>query len=247
MHNLSLSEMINSAIPNNNTIVDPIQPLTQEIETEPEVVEISENDAICINFTDFQTWLSNPNSASVANIINIEGAHEGTFIIQTISNLEKVKLIKDGNLYQIIDLGNDVYIDELKIFGENSFVIEFLVTPNITIKQFCSKTSFDVVAYVNIEGCEIPFWIRNFNKKHNDTIDIQIPIIQRMIHILHINTDFDEGRISLSYPKYPSENSHSKLECVRWFSERKKTIEDINHIRKIDSIISSMFVNSTDI
>jgi len=242
MKSLSLSEMISNNAQNN--YVDPIQPLTMELETEPEEFQVSDEDVICLNFTDLQSWIAN--TENVCNVIEIPGSKPGTFIMQSNSDSEKVKLIRDGVDYQIIDMGSDVADIELRIFGGNGFVIEFSISPQISIKQLCSKTSFDIIVYVKISGCDIPTHILNFSRKHGDAIDVQLPIISDLSRILYTETDFDEGKITMAYPKYPSENNHSKMECIKWFTNRKKTIGDISHILKIDRLISTMFISSTN-
>jgi len=217
---------------------DSVGPLIRPIEV-PDVVESTSNFlTFQFEFSSLANFLSNYND--ICNIIPIPNV-DNIFVLQNNNDPTKIKLVRDATQYKIVSNQTPNNFD---IFGDAGFIISFQIYEDngvtYTLKQFCSRSAFDLVIYCNLEDCEIPLYIKIFTKHHDTIENANVPTIDAVRRLLYSDVFFDLDAIIHDYPRV-SLDLPNKLECVKWFTNKKAKIRDINHILKIDVILKNLF------
>lgn len=218
----------------------PISPMITEPRASTTSTPLNFETELMFSTTTLNNWLET-HGWQKCNSYRIPNTSNGTVILQDMESLQSLKLIEDANVYQMVNLPPD----SVKIAGTSGYIVDFVLTDQFLMRFFAYRSTYTIVVYLLTLDCEIPFCIKQFKRNKSLTDEaIRIPSSQCLIDILTSDDDFtvEADQASIKYGwEIPDTANSRKLDCIRWFTERKKKIKDLNHLLKIDKIIFELF------
>jgi len=129
----------------------------------------------------------------------------------------------------------DITPESMTFFVNDCFMITAHVRDNIYLSVYVQKVQTFYTFAQKIEDQIVPYAIVKAGKKVDginiETTRINIPE--------KLTTPVNKEDMILLYPQFLKvhEEVTTKMDVVKWFNERKKTISDIHHLLQIDNLI----------
>lgn len=246
--NESLEQMVSSYRPENDENQNENTQLGQV--EEPQNNETQENQQEDdISITNLTTWFRN-NVQNFDNIFSVNATLTG---VDTDENL--IMTVKDQNdssgrrRYPYVFRGsNNVFVldlpgDEMFIYQNNTFQINYRYSDNIFIKTYNLRRGIGVVyCLYDSNNNTIPVKIEKYKKISENRIPVPDDILNINIDDILSQTADVEGLI-IKYKQLQKsrEEISTNRDALEFFKNRQSNIYDINHLIQIDTIIASLF------
>lgn len=147
----------------------------------------------------------------------------------------RLKMFQDADKISVLN----VKAYEMILFNNNAFVIKYDIGDGKFLTCYGVKTGIIVTFSVRINRLIIPYSKIKVGKKAKGVNIVQPDIIQIQEKI---EKDANIENIIILYTqikKYTAAITTIKS-AIKWFTEKSKTVTDINHLIKIDEVIISM-------
>lgn len=210
---------------------------------------INAEESNIINVTSLSTWFRN-NVQNFDNVFSVNATLRGVDsdknLIMTVtdqnnptSELRYPFVFREADKIPVLDLEGE----EMFIFHNNTFQINYRYSDDIFIKTYNLRTGLGIIfcRIINDEK-RIPIKIEKYSNKNSNKIKIPEDILNIPIEqILDQEVDIESIIIRYKQIKKFKDNFSTNRDVIDFFLDKQSKIQDINHLIQIDNIIASNF------